>query len=213
MGRAVLAMRLSRLLPIVVALLAPALLLAAAPPSGDIKTGKPSLQGQFLIATPEMSDPRFREAVLVMIRHGEDGAMAVMINRPAGEQPLGRLLEALGESSDGVSGSVPIYLGGPVQMDLALVLHSSDYHRDGTRDVATGVAMTATPEVFRDIAKKTGPAKYLLAFGYAGWAPGQIENEMLHNGWYTAPLDPKLVFDEDRSRVWERAMERRTRDL
>ena len=205
--------RWARCLPITVALLAPALLLAAAPPSGDIKSDKPSLQGQFLIATPEMSDPRFREAVLVMIRHNEDGAIAVMINRPAGEQPLGRLLEALGESGEGASGSVPIYIGGPVQMELALVLHSSDYHRDGTRDVAPGVAMTATSEIFRDIAKKAGPAKYLLAFGYAGWAPGQLENELLHNGWYTAPLDPKLVFDEDRSRVWERAMERRTREL
>ena len=205
--------RWMRWLPVVVALIAPALLLAAAPPGGDIKPDKPSLQGQLLIATPEMSDPRFREAVLVMIRHGEDGAMAVMINRPAGEQPLGRLLEALGESSEGASGSVPIYFGGPVEMELALVLHSSDYHRDGTRDVAPGVAMTATPEIFRDIARKTGPAKYLLAFGYAGWAPGQLENEMLHNGWFTAPLDPKLVFDEDRERVWERAMERRTREL
>lgn len=202
-----------RCLPIVVALLAPALLLAAAPPGGDIKSDKLSLQGQFLIATPEMSDPRFREAVLVMIRHNEDGAMAVMINRPAGEQPLGKLLEALGESSEGVGGSVPIYLGGPVQMELALVLHSSDYHRDGTRDVAPGVAMTAMSEIFRDIAKKAGPAKYLLAFGYAGWAPGQLENELLHNGWFTAPLDLKLVFDEDRGRVWGRAMERRTRDL
>jgi len=190
-----------------------ALLLAAAPPNSDLKPDKPSLQGQFLIASPDMSDPRFRETVLVMIRHSPDGAMGVVINRPAGEQPIARLLEALGESSEGATGSIPIYLGGPVDLELGLVLHSDDYRRDGTRSVAAGIAMTATPEIFRDIAKNAGPKKYLLAFGYAGWAPGQLENELLHNGWFTAPLDPKLVFDEDRGSVWDKAIQRCTRDL
>ena len=205
--------RFMSLLSVVAAILAPALLMAAAPSSGDLKPDKPSLQGQFLIASPDMSDPRFRETVLVMIRHSADGAMGVVINRPAGEQPVARLLEALGESSEGVTGTVPIYLGGPVDLELGLVLHSDDYHRDATRDVASGVAVTATPEIFRDIARKAGPKKYLLAFGYAGWGPGQLENELLHNGWFSAPLDPKLVFDEDRGSVWDKAMQRRTRDL
>jgi putative transcriptional regulator len=202
-----------RWLPVFAALLTPALLLGAAPPNSDPKPDRSSLQGQLLIASPDMSDPRFQRTVLVMIRHGADGAMGVVINRPAGEQTMARLLEALGESSDGATGTVPIYLGGPVELDRGLVLHSDDYRRDATRDVATGIAMTATPEIFRDIARKAGPKKYLLAFGYAGWAPGQLENEMMHNGWFTAPLDPKLVFDEDRGSVWDKAMQRRTRDL
>jgi putative transcriptional regulator len=205
--------RFTRLLPAVAAFLAPLLLMAAAPSNGDLKPDKPSLQGQFLIASPDMSDPRFRETVLVMIRHNPDGAMGMVINRPAGEQPIARLLEALGESSEGAVGSIPIYLGGPVELQLGLVLHSNDYHRDGTLDVAAGIAVTATAEIFRDIARKVGPKKYLLAFGYAGWAPGQLENELLHNGWFSAPLDPKLVFDEDRGSVWDKAMQRRTRDL
>jgi putative transcriptional regulator len=200
-------------LPAFAAVLLPALLLAAAPPDSDPKQDKPSLQGQFLIASPEMSDPRFRQTVLVMVQHGRDGAMGVAINRPAGEQPVARLLEALGEHGNGASGTVPVYLGGPVELEFGLVLHSTDYRRDGTRDIGAGVAITTTPEIVRDIAKKAGPKKFLLAFGYAGWAPGQLENELFHNGWFTAPLDPKLVFDEDRGRVWERAMERRTRDL
>lgn len=202
-----------RLLPVLAAFVVPMLLLGAAPPNSDPKRDRPSLQGQFLIASPEMTDPRFRQAVLVMVQHSDDGAMGIMINRPAGEQPAARLLDALGENSDGVGGTLPIYLGGPVEVELGLILHSADYRRDGTRDIAAGVALTATPEIFRDIAKKKGPQKYLLAFGYAGWGPGQLENELLHNGWFTAPLDPKLVFDEDRARVWDLAMQRRTRDL
>jgi putative transcriptional regulator len=75
------------------------------------------------------------------------------------------------------------------------------------------VALTTTAEIFRDIAANTGPKKILLAIGYAGWAPGQLENELAQNAWYTAPLDPKLVFDADRDKVWELAVERRTRDL
>jgi putative transcriptional regulator len=197
----------------VAALLAPAALFGAAPPDADTSGDGPTLTGQLLIASPEMHDPRFAETVLVMVRHNRDGAMAIVINRPIGEQPLNRLLEAIGETSEGVTGSVPVFIGGPVESDALIVLHSTDYRRAKTIDVASGVALTATPEILRDIAGKTGPQKSLLAFGYAGWVPGQLENELAHNAWYTAPIDSKLVFDEPREKVWELAVERRTRDL
>jgi putative transcriptional regulator len=189
------------------------LLIAAAPPGTDVKHDQPSLAGQFLIASPEMGDPRVRHTVLVMIRHTPDGAMGVIINRPVGEQPWAHLLAAIGETTEGVAGSVPIFEGGPVQLDRGFVLHSTDYRREGTLDVGTGVALTATPEIFRDIAGKAGPKQSLIAFGYAGWGRGQLEAELAHNAWFTAPLDPKLVFDENRDEIWDRAMERRTRDL
>jgi putative transcriptional regulator len=205
--------RATLLLTLLAPLIAPAALHGAAPPDADPKQVQPSFAGQFLIASPEMRDPRFAQTVLVMIRHDRNGAMAIVINRPAGNLELARLLDAIGEKSEAVTGAVPVFQGGPVQIELGFVLHSDDYRQAETRDVASGVAMTAAPAIFRDIAAKAGPSKSLIAFGYAGWGPGQLEAELAQNAWFTAPIDPGLVFDEDRDKVWARAMERRTRDL
>ena len=191
----------------------PATLFGAAPPNpGDTQSGA-SLTGQLLIASPGMRDPRFRQTVLVMVRHNRDGAMGIVINRPLGEQPLARLLGAIGENTAGASGTVRIFRGGPVESGQGAVLHSADYRRAGTLDIDGQVALTATREIFRDIAAKTGPQKTLIAFGYAGWRPGQLESELALNAWFTAPMDPKLVFDADRDKLWDLALERRTRDL
>lgn len=207
------ATRAVRLLTLLAALIAPAALYGAAPPDADPKRNPPSLAGQFLIASPEMRDPRFAQTVLVMIRHDRHGAMGIVINRPAGNLDLARLLDAIGEKGEGATGAVPVFQGGPVQIELSFVLHSGDYRQAETRDVASGVAMTAAPAIFRDIATRASPNKYLIMFGYAGWGPGQLEAELAQNAWFTAPIDPRLVFDEDRDKVWERAMERRTREL
>src|SRR5262249_36302745 len=163
------------------------------------------------VASPSMGDPRFRETVIVMVRHSRDGAMGLIINRPAGEQPLVDLLRAFGDEAGKAEGNVPIYLGGPVQQELAFVVHSTDYRRNGTTDVTGEVAVTANRDIIRDIAAGTGPKKFLLTFGYAGWGPGQLEGELAANAWYTAPIDPALVFDMPRDKVWDRAVERRTR--
>ena len=204
--------RVMLLLVLVAALLAPAALFGAAPTTVDTPQGR-YLTGQLLVATPEMGDPRFRETVILMVRHSKDGAMGLVINRPAGEQRLSRILEDLGDEGAGVAGSVPVYLGGPVQPELGFVLHTTDYRRAGIIDVNGTVAVTATKEIIRDIAAGNGPKKYMLIFGYAGWAGGQLEGELARNSWYTAPFDLSLIFDMDRDRVWERAVERRTRDL
>jgi putative transcriptional regulator len=195
------------------ALLLPATLFGAAPPHPAVTPGRVSLIGQFLIASPAMPDPRFQQTVLVMVRHGRDGAMGIVINRPMGQQSLARLLAAIGENSAGATGAVPVHAGGPVQPESAFVLHSADYRRSDTLDIDGRVALTATPEIFRDIAANAGPKQSLIALGYAGWAPGQLEGELALNAWFTAPFDPKLAFDEDRDKLWDLAMERRTRDL
>jgi putative transcriptional regulator len=205
---------MQRVVMIAAALLAPAALLAATsaqdqPPLRET----PSLAGQLLIAAPEMRDPRFAHTVLVLVRHSREGAVGLVINRPLGEQPLSRLLKAIGESDEGAAGSVMVYYGGPVQLELGFILHSADYHRTATLQVTKDVGLTASPEIFRDIAAGQGPKKALVAFGYAGWGPGQLEGEMARNGWFIAPADPKLVFDEPRDRVWDLAMQHRTRDL
>lgn len=205
--------RFVRLLPLAIALIAPVALYGAAPPDADPKQDVPSLAGQFLIATPEMQDPRFAETVVLMIRHNRDGAMGLVINRPVGELALSSLLDAIGEKGDAAAGAVPVFQGGPVQLELSFVLHSSDYRQPETVDVTSGIAMTASPQIFRDIAAKAGPKQSLIAFGYAGWGAGQLEGELARNAWFTALADPRLVFDEDRDKVWQQAMERRTREL
>jgi len=173
----------------------------------------PSLKGQFLIATPAMRDTRFDRAVILMVRHDGDGAMGIVINRPLGEKPLAEILAALGAKDTAASGNVRVFLGGPVQLELSFVIHSTDYRRPETLEVDGRLAATPGREVLRDIASNAGPVKSLVAFGYAGWAPGQLEAELARNVWYSAPADPGLVFDDDRDKVWEHATARRTQDL
>jgi putative transcriptional regulator len=205
--------RALRLLATLAALVVPAALYGAAPPATSDPPQGRFLTGQLLVATSDMRDPRFRETVILMVRHSKDGAMGLVINRPAGDQRLSRILQDLGDDGANASGSLPIYLGGPVQPELGFILHTTDYRRVGIIDVTGDIAVTATKEIVRDIAAGAGPKKFMLIFGYAGWGPGQLEGEMARGSWYTAPLDLPLVFDLDRDRVWERAVERRTRDL
>ena len=169
--------------------------------------------GQLLVASPTMGDPRFVQTVILMVRHDRNGALGIVINRPLGDRPLAKLLEALGDKEAGVTGTVRIFAGGPVQPDVGFVLHSADYHRADTVDIDGHVAMTSSHEILRDIGNQRGPNKSLIAFGYAGWAPGQLEGELAHGFWFTTPQDAKLVFDDDRDAVWDHAMKRRTQDL
>ena len=211
----VMPIRLRRALPALVALILPVLLVDAVAPTATEPAGPPahgSLTGQLLIASPDMRDPRFDHAVILVVRHDREGALGVVINMPAGDQPLAELLAAIGEKSTD-DAKVPVFVGGPVQSDVVLVLHSSEYRGSGTLKVDDRLSLTGSPQILRDMAAKTGPQKSLLVFGYAGWAPGQLDAEMEHNVWFTAPEDPALVFDADRAKVWDLAMARRTRDL
>src|SRR5262245_4219532 len=160
-----------------------------------------------------MPDPRFQRTVILMVRHGKDGAVGITINRPIQELPLATLLEKLGETDANVEGSVQVFAGGPVQPQVGFVLHSGDYRRTETVVIDHRFSMTQSREVLRDIAAKRGPHKALVAFGYAGWAPGQLEAEVDGEAWHVAPADPQLVFDEPRDKVWEQALARRPRDL
>jgi putative transcriptional regulator len=206
---------LARLFACLVAALSllPATLLRAALPTPAQSPPPASLAGQLLIAAPAMSDPRFDRAVILMVRHSQTGALGIAINQPLGERPLAMVLDALGEKDSGASGTVRIFMGGPVQPEVGFVIHSSDYRVSGTLDLDGHVAMTANREILRDIAHGGGPGKRLIAFGYAGWGPGQLEGEMANRFWFAASADAKLIFDEDRAKVWDEAMKRRTQDL
>jgi putative transcriptional regulator len=155
-----------------------------------------------------MGDPRFTDTVILMVHHSKEGAMGITINRPIGMRPLANLLRAIGEDAPDANGEVRIFAGGPVQSELGFVLHESAYRRTGTFDIDGQVAMTSNREVMLDIRHHAGPQKYLIAFGYAGWGPRQIETELALNGWVTTTDDAALVFDEDRAKVWNIAMAR-----
>lgn len=188
------------------AALLPAAVLHAALSTEQPDVGGPtSLAGQILIAAPDMREP-FDHAVILMAQHSRDGALGIVINHPLGTRPIAALLEALGANANGVTGSVRIFLGGPVSPTMAVVIHNAGYRRDGTLDIDGRVALSDAAEVLGDLGQGKGPAKSLVALGYAGWAPLQLEDEISRGAWVTMPEDPKLVFDDDRAKVWTDAM-------
>jgi len=198
---------------LVAVILLPATLLHAPLQAPAETAAHTSLAGQLLIASPAMSDPRFYQAVILIVRHDQKGALGIVVNRPLEDRPLASLLGASGDNDIAVTGSVRIFAGGPVQPEIGFVVHSADYRRADTVDIDGRVAMTSSREILRDIGNNRGPTKSLVAFGYAGWGPGQLEGELEHRFWFTTPQGEKLVFDLDRDKVWDDAMKRRTQDL
>ncbi len=205
--------RFARLSLIVVTSILPAAFRDAALQTPAQSPAPVSLAGQLLIASPAMADPRFHRTVILMVQHDRSGALGIVINRPLQERSLASLLAALGEQDASVAGNVRIFAGGPVQPDVGFVVHSADYRRSETIAIDGRVAMTSSREILRDIGNNRGPKKSLVAFGYAGWRPGQLEEELSHGVWFTAAEDADLVFDVDRDKVWDDAMKRRTQDL
>jgi putative transcriptional regulator len=195
-----------------VALLVPASLVHGALPKLQ-PAPDGTVVGQLLIASPSIRDPRFQRTVILLMRHGAEGALGIAVNRPAGERSLASVLEGLGEKGTSVEGSVRFFAGGPVQPNIGFVVHTPDYKRPQTFAIDNRISVTSSAEVIRDIAHKRGPQKALVAFGYAGWAPGQLEGELERDFWLVIPADPELVFDTPRDKVWDEAMARRPRDL
>jgi putative transcriptional regulator len=203
-----------RLILALAALLLPASLLDAGLPKHKLDPEAPaSPAAQLLVASTKMRDPRFQRTVILMMRHGAEGAIGIAINRPVGERSHASVLEGLGEKGATAEGSMRIFAGGPVQLEIGFVVHTPDYKRPQTFAVDRHISVTSTHEIISDIAHKRGPAKALVAFGYAGWAPGQLEAELELDYWVRVPADQRLVFDLDRDKVWDEAMARRPRDL
>jgi putative transcriptional regulator len=173
-----------------------------------------SLDGHFLIAMPSMADKRFARTVVYLCAHSSDGAMGIVINRLASEVRFRELLVQLdivkGRNETRVSRRVDrvrVHRGGPVETGRGFVLHSSDFFLDNaTLPIADGICLTATLEILRAIADGRGPGSALLALGYAGWAPGQLEFEIQANGWLHSPADRALLFDDDIEGKYDRAL-------
>ena len=173
----------------------------ATPPPGVVhpERKQAGLAGQLLVATDALRDPRFRRSVVYLVHHGDAGAMGVVVNRPLGDAPLAAILDELGGSSAGISGTLRVHYGGPVEPHRGALLHATD----------SGLALTTTPAILDAIARGQGPARFIFVLGYAGWAPGQLEAEIDSGAWITVPGDADLVLDDDATTKWDRAMSRR----
>lgn len=167
------------------------------------------INGQLLVATPEMKDPRFAEAVIYMVKHDADGAFGLVINRPMAKGPFEDLLKGFGAEIKGAQGEVLIHYGGPVSMQQGFVLHSDDIMIENSMKVANGIAMTAGVKMIEAMARGKGPTESLVMLGYAGWAPGQLEMELKAGSWFVIPDDKSLVFGKDADKKWREAMDKR----
>ena len=166
-----------------------------------------SLEGKLLIAMPGMGDPRFDRSVIFMCAHSEEGALGLIVNKPAPEVKFLALLDQLGIETGGAKRDIRVHFGGPVENGRGFVLHSGDYlSNSSTLQVTDGFGMTATLDVLEEIANGSGPASALLALGYSGWGPGQLEDEILQNGWLTCDAAPEIVFGADDGAKWSAAL-------
>jgi putative transcriptional regulator len=183
--------------------------------------GRGYLDGQMLIAMPAMSDERFTRAVIYVCAHSTEGAMGIIINQPAQNIKFPDLLVQLEVipaaeriQLPGRAEDVKVLKGGPVETGRGFVLHSADFFiENSTLPIDEGICLTATLDILKAIARGNGPASAILALGYAGWAPGQLEQEIQQNGWLHCAADPELIFGQDTDTKYEKALRKIGIDL
>ena len=165
------------------------------------------LTGKLLIAMPGMGDPRFDQSVVFICAHSDDGAMGLIVNKPAESISFTDLLKQLEIPAAHTDNGIHVYFGGPVEHARGFVLHSGEYEvPPATLYVDDTFGMTATLSILEDMAQGMGPKNSLLALGYAGWGPGQLEDEIQANGWLTCDAAPDLVFGIENDQKWAQAL-------
>ena len=176
---------------------------SAKPPSRK-RSRRGYLDGQMLIAMPSMGDERFSRSVIYVCAHSTEGAMGIVVNQPAANISFSDLLVQLDviPAADAIQlppgAGLAVLKGGPVDTQRGFVLHSSDFFiENSTLPIDVGICLSATLDILKAIARGAGPRNAILALGYAGWAPGQLENEIQHNGWLHCAADPELIFGPD----------------
>jgi putative transcriptional regulator len=180
----------------------------------DDATGEGYLDGQLLIAMPGMEDERFARSVIYVCAHSADGAMGIVVNKPAADLDMPGLLVQLEivQKADAIHlrdrvSRMPVLVGGPVEASRGFVLHSPDFFLDqSTLPIDDEVCLTATVEILRAIARGEGPESAVLALGYAGWSAGQLESEIQANGWLNCPADPEIIFGASLEEKYDRAL-------
>jgi putative transcriptional regulator len=179
------------------------------------------LDGQMLIAMPAMNDERFARTLIYVCAHSSEGAMGIVVNQPAANIKFPDLLVQLEviPASERIqlptrAEDVKVLKGGPVETGRGFVLHSADYFiENSTLPIDEGICLTATLDILKAIARGNGPASAILALGYAGWAPGQLEHEIQENGWLHCSADPELIFGNDIGGKYEKALRKLGIDL
>jgi putative transcriptional regulator len=186
--------------------------------SGDAST-RGYLDGQMLIAMPAMGDERFSRSVIYVCAHSTEGAMGIIVNQPASNIKFPELLVQLevvpsAERIELPAQDVKILKGGPVETGRGFVLHSSDFFiENSTLPIDEGICLTATLDILKAIANGNGPHDAILALGYAGWAPGQLEQEIQENGWLHCAADSELIFGTDTDGKYNKALRKIGIDL
>jgi len=176
-------------------------------PHYQIMSTTTELTGKLLIAMPDMGDARFDRSVVYMCAHSSDGAMGLIVNKPTPDIRFSDLLEQLSIDEGDLTTDVRVHFGGPVETGRGFVLHTSDYASGaGTMEVADGIAMTATLDILEDIATGAGPNRSMLGLGYAGWGPGQLEGELVRNGWLVCDATEDILFGRAAEHKWTAAL-------
>jgi len=184
------------------------------PRGTSAKRGRGYLDGQMLIAMPTMRDERFARTLIYVCAHSSEGAMGIVVNQAAGNINFPDLLVQLEviPAADLIqlptrAGTVKVLKGGPVETGRGFVLHSSDFFiENSTLPIDEGICLTATLDILKAIARGEGPLSAVLALGYAGWAPGQLETEIQENGWLHCSADTELIFGTDIDAKYEKAL-------
>lgn len=163
-----------------------------------------SLENQFLVSMPQFEDPVFRQTVILMCKHNSHGAMGVVINRLT-DQIIGDIFSQLEiKISDHNHAMSPVFDGGPVYPELGLVIHNSELEAwESSMNIGGGLKLTSSKDILNDMAKGQGPEKAMMVLGYAGWFPGQLENEIQANAWFTVPTDHNILFASDVKNKWK----------
>jgi putative transcriptional regulator len=174
---------------------------------GPESLGSDSLAGVMLIAAPAMADPRFAQSVVYLCTHSAEGAMGLIVNKPSRDVALSDLLTQLKIEPSEAADRIKVHFGGPVETGRGFVLHSDDFETPGaTQKLQDGLALTATVDILRAMARGEGPRRALLALGYAGWSAGQLEGELQQNGWLSCPGDADLVLGDADDGKWTAAL-------
>lgn len=172
------------------------------------------LTGKFLVAMPDMTDDGFAKSVIYLCSHGSEGTMGFIINQKLKDFSFSDLAVSLPEEDQMIRiNSMWLYQGGPLEKIRGFVLHSSDYRKRGTFSVDPSVSVSSSLDILTDIASGHGPKEQLIAMGYSGWEPMQLEHELLENRWLVAPSNPDLLFRTPDELKWERAMDESHVDL
>lgn len=189
--------------------------LASAPPARHVPIMKlapvpdpdaAGLSGKLLIAMPGMGDPRFERAVVFVCDHSDEGAMGLIVNKPTDDLRIGALFDQLEIETGPEMRDLAVHFGGPVETARGFVLHSAEYESAVSTLQVGAFGMTATLDVLEDLARGDGPERAMLALGYAGWGPGQIEEEIAQNAWLTCDATVELVFAPDPHAKWSAAL-------